>query len=76
MGTAPGSNRSSVPSVAVPDASDQVLGPRVRVLPNLCHEPSLRAVSRFLPTASLGGLTPTGNPRSPSPRDNLPGCHI
>ena len=45
------------------------------MLPNLCHEPSLRAVSRYVPTASLGGLTPTGNPQSHPPRDNLSGCH-
>jgi len=47
----------------------------VAVLPNLCHEPSLRAVSRQLPTASPGGLTPPGTPQSPQPRDNVPGCH-
>ena len=49
--------------------------PRVHMLPNLCHEPSLRAVSRYLPTASPGGLTSTGNPQSHPPRDNLPGYH-
>ena len=49
--------------------------PRVHMLPNLCHEPSLRAVSRYLPTASPGGLTSTGNPQSPPPRDNVPGYH-